>query len=982
MFPGARRYACDIRVIRLLRERGLGNSPTRVLNQLRENHTEEWLSRVIRYSTECSDFMNRPGLHPMVFQEPPELAVVPSCKWLLAVYSQDILTRLDEINARITSTYGAILKLDSTKKITKKLAGTAKGTALWLTSVGNELGQVLISVLTAQEGAGLDMMADGLIRRYQQAGVEPPVVLYIDCGCCAETGEVKMKTRFSGWHALIIRLDIWHFMRRIAVGCTTDAHQLYPIFMARLSTCIFEWDAADVALLRRAKREQLKNQGLTDMTDADINKRLTKEELALHCRRRTRGEETTVHLIEQLLQELMGSRGNDSLGVPLLDRERMEHIWHVQKRHVRCIQDPPGVVLYTETGSITKGGILLKTYRCARGSTSLESFHLHLNRFIPGFSANSLNFQIYLLEGLHRWNQDRAAAALLTGPSPLRSYSGSLVHCANQSYEKVFGKKVVPQFCPPARYTGELIGVQYLFQQTGQALQDMNPDSEETSKLIEDLDMEEEREEDEGFCDIMEDPTVQNPVFPVFQSTKPGEPSIQTSVPLPLTSRTQLLPSASAPAPSASAPVPSSSAPAPSSSFQPSGSSSEAEEMADAMDEDDDMAVDDQNVSGFQHVDRLAEYLVDLRKQTSLYLTNQQAKRIISLWGSLHESDKMRVVYAARHQKRLLSGHFRTPKKPTHTPGVESTTRCVLGASSAPAQWPDCCRLVETVIIRLCNIYPCPKRKGRGGFSRWSLILQDYRKIRQLVLGNSMVMQNTEIQLVEINQNTLVQWHNARQRKQELSVLVQGTTLPPSLAEASEPLQQARTLQSHPQETRDPHEYRLPESTAGQAKQRFQQIRPQQTLGTAQAVTGATCLMPNIILLPASLASSTFQFVQATPITQALPVIPAASIQGTMPLQAPVVPGTMPLQAAMLQGTMPLQAAVVQGTTPQSATNLGAKPKRPYRRTVQANTCKKCGQFRNSTTGHSQFMGRVFCPQTESVSKEQWLELMKRTLYE
>ncbi|XP_076835396.1 uncharacterized protein LOC143481294 [Brachyhypopomus gauderio] len=176
------KYACDIRVIRMLRERGLGNNPTRVLNQLRENHTEEWLSRVIRYSTECSDFMNRPGLHPMVFQDPPELAVVQSCKWLLAVYSQDILTRLDEINARITSTYGAILKLDSTKKITKKLAGTGKGTVLWLTSVGNELGQVLISVLTAQEGAGLDMMADGLIRRYQQAGVEPPIVLYIDCG--------------------------------------------------------------------------------------------------------------------------------------------------------------------------------------------------------------------------------------------------------------------------------------------------------------------------------------------------------------------------------------------------------------------------------------------------------------------------------------------------------------------------------------------------------------------------------------------------------------------------------------------------------------------------------------------------------------------------------------------------------------------------------------------------------------------------------
>ncbi|XP_056116177.1 uncharacterized protein LOC130092361 [Rhinichthys klamathensis goyatoka] len=379
-----RKYACDMRVIRLLRERGLGNSPTRVIKQLRENHSEEWLQRMARYTTQCVDFLKRPGVLQIPFQEPPEPTVVPSCKWLLTVYSQDILTRLDEIHARITSTYGSVLKMDSTKKITKKLAGTARGTGLWLTSVGNEFGQVLMSVLTAQEGAGLDMMVDGLVKRYQQASVDPPAVLYVDCGCCTDVGETKLKTRFRGWPDLMIRLDIWHFMRRIAVGCTTDAHQLYPIFMSQLSACIFEWDAADVSMLRKAKRELLLSQGWPALTDEDVNKHLTRDELALHCRRRTCGEETTILLLERLLTELLSSKGKDSLGVPLLDRERMEHIWNVQKKHVKCIQDPPGVVLYTETGSLNKGGVLLKTYRCARGSTSLESFHLHLNRFIPG----------------------------------------------------------------------------------------------------------------------------------------------------------------------------------------------------------------------------------------------------------------------------------------------------------------------------------------------------------------------------------------------------------------------------------------------------------------------------------------------------------------------------------------------------------------------------------------------------------------------
>ncbi|CAL8239792.1 unnamed protein product, partial [Gadus morhua 'NCC'] len=44
-----RKYACDIRVIRMLRERTLGNSSTRLAKQLRENHGEEWLQRVARY---------------------------------------------------------------------------------------------------------------------------------------------------------------------------------------------------------------------------------------------------------------------------------------------------------------------------------------------------------------------------------------------------------------------------------------------------------------------------------------------------------------------------------------------------------------------------------------------------------------------------------------------------------------------------------------------------------------------------------------------------------------------------------------------------------------------------------------------------------------------------------------------------------------------------------------------------------------------
>ena len=56
--------------------------------------------------------------------------------------------------------------MDSTKKIVKTLAGHITGTAAWATNVANERGQILMSVLTASEGVGLQPMVAGLMKRY------------------------------------------------------------------------------------------------------------------------------------------------------------------------------------------------------------------------------------------------------------------------------------------------------------------------------------------------------------------------------------------------------------------------------------------------------------------------------------------------------------------------------------------------------------------------------------------------------------------------------------------------------------------------------------------------------------------------------------------------------------------------------------------------------------------------------------------------
>ena len=73
-------------------------------------------------------------------------------------------------------------------------------------------------------------------------------------------------------------------------GCNPEAHPLYySVFFSCLSQCLFQWSKEDLDLLKTAKKSQLQIQGIADPSEAGIIEKITKRELALHCRRRTRG---------------------------------------------------------------------------------------------------------------------------------------------------------------------------------------------------------------------------------------------------------------------------------------------------------------------------------------------------------------------------------------------------------------------------------------------------------------------------------------------------------------------------------------------------------------------------------------------------------------------------------------------------------------------------------------------------------------------
>ena len=312
---------------------------------------------------------------------------VPGPPWFLGMHVREVAERADILKAVCTSTYGTILKMDSTKKVVKKLAGADAHSAAWATSVGNERGELLNTVLTTSESLeALEPLAAGLIRRYRLAGKPPPAVLYADRDCCrVDSNRTKLHELFAEWPDLVVRLDAWHYMRRLARGVTSTAHPLYQEFMARLSACLFDWDTDDVARLQRAKRAELCAQGIEQPTDTAVLRTMTPKLLSRHCRRRTAGAQASHERIERLLVEMADVR-DQRLGLPLF-RPNIQEIWQEQRHHLTCLQDPVGVSLYTEVGELTVAGVKLPLFRCARGSTSLESYHLHLARFIPGESS-------------------------------------------------------------------------------------------------------------------------------------------------------------------------------------------------------------------------------------------------------------------------------------------------------------------------------------------------------------------------------------------------------------------------------------------------------------------------------------------------------------------------------------------------------------------------------------------------------------------
>ncbi|XP_041483787.1 uncharacterized protein LOC121430546 [Lytechinus variegatus] len=629
-----------------------------------------------------------------------------------------------------------------------------------MTNVANERGQVLNSVLTTGEGAGLDALCQGIVERYKDALEPEPDVIYVDRDCCSASGKPAVLSLFRPWRTQV-RLDIFHFMRRFVTGLTTEHHHLFQTFLSKISSCIFEWDRVDIEKLREAKKKDLTKSGRMP-TDAQVTASITTAELAKHCRRRTRGAEETGRLIQGVLDAMWDS--TDSTGLPLINHTSMDKVWQVQKKHLPCIQDVPGVDLYTQVGHVYKGGQKLQVLRCARGSSSLESFHRHQCSFVPGWRCNAMHMQMYMLEGGARWNINRGKDALdISDNSGTRLYDVQMMTTINSMSRRILGSDLIPEFQTPGKPTGksnmkqiflssyahkspisyagnEKIAVEYLFAQSGRGDLLAPEQSPDLGSRIPDVQEEEKVEES------LDDRTVCGAVDVNLDITQVAKR--QVSVPAeqqepPITAELQQQDSQT---PLEQQETPS---PAHSPTLPPESTPQE------------DTCSDHRGIPGWKAIDKLAAYLVSLKRDITA-LAGSDEHQIIRLYNLLDEADKAPFVYGPKSRRRSLQGPWRASRKRSGAaPGVQAAERLYLSGGVA-AEKPDSNRLTECLCLHLFKEFSLARNRPRDAQGKIlptpQAIVHTYQHIKQLVEESMVLQRDTDLVLVTLNNTTVTTW--------------------------------------------------------------------------------------------------------------------------------------------------------------------------------------------------------------------------------
>lgn len=224
------------------------------------------------------------------------------------------------------------------------------------------------------------------------------------------------------------------------------------------------------------------------------------------------------------------------------------------------------------------------------------------------------------------------------------------------------------------------------------------------------------------------------------------------------------------------------------------------------------------------------------------------------------------------------------------------------------------------------------KEGGKGSLRPLHLYIQmvsDYHAIRMRLLNSQELLEGTSLALYDINQTTLVLWSKNKTRREETSMLMQGINLPtPSPCSSTCQLPPNQRPTTPPPTLGDLHAYPDARDTTGMAAVRAFSEADKFPPPPSISEVGAEAEVTTVTV------SRTTEWRRRKRATSATAVAAGSGGGG--------------------------------GGGPDPS--AGGPTKRP-RKEYSCNRCKKS----ISGTGHTQYFGKRYCPELDTVSKEQWL---------
>ncbi|XP_030850896.1 uncharacterized protein LOC105441414 [Strongylocentrotus purpuratus] len=331
---------------------------------------------------------------------------------------------------------------------------------------------------------------------------------------------------------------------------------------------------------------------------------------------------------------------------------------------------------------------------------------------------------MYMLEGLSRWNLNRGRDRVDMGSTSGTSmFDVRLMSGINSSSMKVLGTKLIEEFTPPGKSTGERIAVEYLLAQSGKG------DLQSEAQLDEEFGIEEVNEEETIDATVCQSADVNVPDRSPTLEAEGGSTDEDSSA--------QQIPPAIQ---------------FPSSDIDSDPSSPRATP---------DSRCDARGIPGWEAVDRLAGYLVTLNR-TITALSTTEAAEIVRLYSKLDQLDKSATKYSMKTKKKQLTGRWRAPKKRSGSaPGQQAAERLYMTHGQA-AQRPDTNRVSECVCLRLYKEF-CQVRNRPKDFEGKTLpipqtIVQTYSHIQQLLVDSTDIREQTNLVMVTISNTTVSTW--------------------------------------------------------------------------------------------------------------------------------------------------------------------------------------------------------------------------------